>query len=311
MTTSEKGQAITVANRLRSEAQWRVWISHIKSAAIAEDVWGYMDPSLTDEEVKQPPVDSRDTFPQASEVNPNAISPLDLTDEDDYLKYSRMITIFEKERSFNHAIKKSLARMNAQILDGVSPDYHNILADRTTAREKLVRLALQFQPKGETRHQDLRNAWRYMVQTPMGKTSVERWLTDWSNLYDESKSAEVPDVCYQSATHLADRTAIRDFLQAVQPHDSYFSNTWRDRLQRPYERFSFQEVLSAYRSHRAVQDQSKKGNSSALAFAATLNGQQSGSQSSSQKKNPHCPRDHKDGSSTRVLVRGLKRESRN
>ncbi|KAJ6126050.1 hypothetical protein N7471_010543 [Penicillium samsonianum] len=276
MATSEGGQALSAVpwdQRLRSEAQWRVWISHIESAATAEEVWEYMDPDLSDEKVSKPPVDSRKTFPQASEVKEGATDPSDL-DEVQYLRFSRMVSLFEKERTFNNSIKKSIARINARILDCVSPEYHHILSDKKTAREKLVRLAQQFKPKGETRHQDLRNAWRYMLHTPIGKTSIERWLTNWSNLYDEAKSAEVPDICYRSTAHPEDRTAIRDFLQAVQPQDSYFSNHWRDKIQLPEVKMSFHEVLSAYRTHRSVQEQSKKGNSSAIAFAATLNGQQ-------------------------------------
>jgi Integrase core domain. len=276
MATSEGGQASSAVpwdQRLRSEAQWRVWISHIQSASTAEEVWEYMDPDLSDEKVSKPPVDSRKTFPQASEVKESATDPSDL-DEVQYLRYSRMVSLFEKERTFNNSIKKSIARINARILDCVSPEYHHILSDKKTAREKLVRLAQQFKPKGETRHQDLRNAWRYMLHTPIGKTSIERWLTNWSNLYDEAKSAEVPDICYRSTAHPEDRTAIRDFLQAVQPQDSYFSNHWRDKIQLPEVKMSFHEVLSAYRTHRSVQEQSKKGNSSAIAFAATLNGQQ-------------------------------------
>jgi hypothetical protein len=231
-----------------------------------------MDPDLPDEKLSKPPVDSRKTFPQANEVKEGATDPSNLN-ETEYLRYSRMVSLFEKERTFNNSIKKSIARINARILDCVSPEYHNILSDKKTAREKLVRLAQQFKPKGETRHQDLRNAWRYMLQNPIGKTSIERWLTNWSNLYDEAKSAEVPDICYHSAVHPEDRTAIRDFLQAVQPQDSYFSNHWRDKIQSPEVKLSFHEVLSAYRTHRSVQEQSKKGNSSAIAFAATLNGQ--------------------------------------
>ncbi len=44
--------------------------------------------------------------------------------------------------------------------------------------------------------QDLRNNWREVVETPINKTSLDRWLLDWSNLYDEAKAAKVPDMCY-------------------------------------------------------------------------------------------------------------------
>lgn len=99
-----------------------------------------MNPDLSDENVSQPPVDSRKTFPKANEVKEGAADPSDL-DETQYLRYSRIVSLFEKERTFNNSIKKSIARINARILDCVSPEYHNILSDKKTAREKLVRLA--------------------------------------------------------------------------------------------------------------------------------------------------------------------------
>lgn len=280
MANYEGGQASTEIpwdQRLRSEAQWRVWIGYIESAATAEEVWEYMDPDLPDEKVSKPPVDSRKTFPQANEVKEGAATASDL-DEAEYLKYTRMVSLFEKERAFNNSIKKSIARINSRITDCVSSEFHHILTGKKTPREKLVRLAQQFKPKGDTRRQDLRNAWRHLVKTPIGKTSFERWLTNWSNLYEEAKSSKVPDICYFDDDNPEDRDPIRDFLQAVEPQDEFFSNLWKEKMQRPGDQSSFHDVVSAYRTHRNSKEQSKRGNASAVAFAATLNGQQTGGQ---------------------------------
>jgi hypothetical protein len=116
-----------------------------------------MDPDLPDDKILQPPVDSRKTFPQVNKINPDVADASDL-DETQYLRYTRMVSLFEKERAYNNIIKKSIARINSRITDCVSAEFHHILTGKKTAREKLVRLAQQFKPKGDTRRQELRNA---------------------------------------------------------------------------------------------------------------------------------------------------------
>ena len=75
-----------------------------------------------------------------------------------------------------------------------------------------MRLKEQFAPKRNTRVQDLRNDWRKMVETPINKTLLERWLLNWLNLYDEAKAAKVLDVCYIDTEYPPDLIAIRDLL---------------------------------------------------------------------------------------------------
>ncbi|KAJ5337350.1 uncharacterized protein N7506_003242 [Penicillium brevicompactum] len=53
--TREDLMQVPLDQKLQSEAQWRVWIGHIKSAAVAEDVWDYLDPEKADDEVLQVP----------------------------------------------------------------------------------------------------------------------------------------------------------------------------------------------------------------------------------------------------------------
>ncbi len=49
--TREDLMQVPLDQKLQSEAQWRVWIGHIKSVAVAEDAWDYLDPEKADDEV--------------------------------------------------------------------------------------------------------------------------------------------------------------------------------------------------------------------------------------------------------------------
>jgi hypothetical protein len=206
------------------------------------------------------------------------------------MKYDRLCSQFDKKRALVAATQKALARINSYIIASVAKEYHSQLISCKTPRQKLVQLAILFKPKGSTRHQDLRNEWRRMISHPIGRTSLETWLTNWANLYDEAKAANVPDVCYTAEGYPPDAAPIRDLLQAIQPQDSYFANNWRKDLDQK-QPMTFHGVISAYRDHRKVQDQAKKGSSSPVALAATLNGEKTDSPRCVCGSTKHQPRD--------------------
>ena len=198
---------------LRDFSQWRVWISHIKSAAVAEDVWDYLDPDKSESEILKVPTMSASSreWPEPSRILPGAESIADLNSKE-LAEYKDLLYLFKEERTFKHSVSKAVARIQSKIKDWLAPEWHGILADVISLYHQLVRLKLQFAPKRNTRVQDLRNDWRKMVETPINKTSLDRWLLNWSNLYDEAKVAKVPDVCYTDAEYPPDSMAIRDLL---------------------------------------------------------------------------------------------------
>jgi hypothetical protein len=63
-----------------------------------------------------------------------------------------------------------------------------------------------------------------------------RCLFNWPNLYDEAKTAKVPDVCYTDEEYPVDSIPIRDLLQATQLQDAYFANQWSQRVTEYEER---------------------------------------------------------------------------
>jgi hypothetical protein len=308
MGKSEKTQGLEGDNTpgflLRNSSQWRVWISHIRSAAVAEDVWDYLDPDKTEAEILKVPTLSSRVWPEPSLIKPGAVSATDL-DARQLADYKDMLYLFKEERSFKHSISKAVARIQTKIKDWLAPEWHGILADVTSPYHQLVRLKQQFAPKKNTRVQDLRNDWRKMVDSPIGRTSLERWLLNWSNLYDEAKAAKVPDVCYTDEEYPPDSMAIRDLLQAIQTQDPYFANQWRQRLtdwedvrhSTASGQYStalvvmdrraptFHSVLSDYRDHRQVQNQAQNSSGAgSLSFTATLNGQLAGRRGDNSKK---------------------------
>jgi hypothetical protein len=159
MAYVEAGQAsVTVPNDqlLWSEAQWRVWISHVESAAMSENVWRYLDP---DEAIVPEVPDLPTRFLEPSELDQDAVDAIDLSDEL-FMKYDSLCSQFDKKRALVAATQKALAHINSYIIARVAKEYRSQLTSCKTPRQKLVQLAILFKPKGSTRHQDLRNEWR-------------------------------------------------------------------------------------------------------------------------------------------------------
>ncbi|KAJ5489184.1 hypothetical protein N7539_004074 [Penicillium diatomitis] len=178
--------------RLRSKPQWRVWINYIKSAAVSEGVWQYMDPDLSDDEVKTLP--NIEDPPTPEIVNPNVSDIADLTDKE-YKRFNRYTT------------------------HSVATEHHSRLVGCRNPREKLLKLKEHFAPEEDTRREELRQAWREMIRYKPRSTVIDQWLNGWTNLYDECKAADVLDVVYRP------KDPIRDFLRSTRTLDEFFYST--------------------------------------------------------------------------------------
>lgn len=271
---------------LRSDAQWRTWIAKVEAAATKGNVWHYMNPNLSEDEVRKAPVDSRDSYPHPREISDDA-SDVSQLSETEYKKYQRLTSEFDKETSWNESIRTKINKVDALIDANVAPEHRHILQGKVTPYEKLVRLKQQFEPKGDTSRQSVRNAWRDLVRRPIGRISIDKWLATWSNLYEEGKAMNIPDIAYHDDKgNPQDRDAIRDFLQAVESFDEVFVSLWRKDIMNKDFKISFQDMLAAYRNHRNAKGVAKSlGNSSSIAFAATLNGPQEGQISTQGSQN--------------------------
>ncbi|KAJ5900417.1 uncharacterized protein N7473_004487 [Penicillium subrubescens] len=269
--------------RLRSKPQWRVWIDYIKSAAVSEGVWQYMDPDLSDDEVKTLP--NIEDPPTPEMVNPDVSDIAELTDEE-YKRFNRYTTQWTLHRPIWKEAWKGLNRLNDKITSSVATEHHSRLVGCRTPREKLLKLKENFAPEEDTRREELRQAWREMIRYKPRSTVIDQWLDSWTNLYDECKAADVPDVVYRP------KDPIRDFLRSTRTLDEFFYSTWMRQVK--LETPTFLHVIEEYRRRHEELSESKKGGSSALAMYAntTLFGRkpgQSGQNPSRDEYRKRCP----------------------
>ena len=85
-----------------------------------------------------------------------------------------MVTLFDKERSFNEQVRNKINRIDSLIYHNVALEHRHILEGKNTPYAKLVRLTQQFAPKGDNRRQRVRNAWRDLVKRPLKGQSIDK-----------------------------------------------------------------------------------------------------------------------------------------
>ncbi|GLI76330.1 hypothetical protein PoHVEF18_004602 [Penicillium ochrochloron] len=198
-------------------------------------------PDLSKDQVKK----TRQEFeglkmPHPSDIKPGVQNEEDL-EEDDYETFTMMSYVYKIEDSHRRHFEEDLSRMNQLIVLSLAAEYHYLIADRQSPRDKLLRLAKLFRPKPEIYWQGMRNAWRKMILSSPSNNNVQAWLKKWACVYEEAKAANVPDVS------CGDKPVILDFLHAVlktRPKGEYFSLRWQHMIEKV--EYSFYDVLWDY-----------------------------------------------------------------
>ncbi|KAJ5364563.1 uncharacterized protein N7496_010276, partial [Penicillium cataractarum] len=121
------------------------WKGHIKAAAEAQEVWQYIDPDLSDQEIS--------TIPKG--LQPPDIQTLDLSaDERAHLTY--LVSAYKKKQKQWDKVKERLAKINQLIIQRVDRDVDELILGISSPREQLKLLKGRFTTREEDRWLRLR-----------------------------------------------------------------------------------------------------------------------------------------------------------
>lgn len=245
--------------KLKTSAQWRVWIAHIRSYAQGYAVWEYLDPA-----VEAPPELTKPEYPHPSEAREGAESIRDLR-QTDMAVWEYVRDQYKERKSEYERVQRYLPQMTRIIRDTLAPEHFHYLADEDTPRKQLVKLKEIFAPSDIRRLLDVRDEWfRLRIASPKG-TNLDTWLTKWIALYEECKSAGVKQM-------ESDYECVYDFLLAVKPHSPAFFAIWYEKTIGERKAVKFHELVTNFRSYAAAEKQGRDTNPK-ISFA-TLHGQQ-------------------------------------
>ncbi|KAJ5343424.1 uncharacterized protein N7506_003248 [Penicillium brevicompactum] len=253
------GGAVSSTPKLKTSAQWRVWIAHIRSYAQGYAVWEYLDPA-----VEAPPELEKPEYPHPSEAREGAESIRDLR-QTDMAVWEYVRDQYKERKSEYERVQRYLPQMTRIIRDTLAPEHFHYLADEETPRKQLVKLKEIFAPSDIRRLLDVRDEWlRLRIASPKG-TNLDTWLTKWIALYEECKSAGVKQM-------ESDYECVYDFLLAVKPHSPAFFAIWYEKTIGERKAVKFHELVTNFRSYVAAEKQGRDTNPK-ISFA-TLHGQQ-------------------------------------
>jgi hypothetical protein len=263
-----------------SQADWDEWIDLIRLRARTADVWEYVDPSTSQDEL---PRLLEPVFPKPSNVKSGKTSYAALSeDEKDELRILR-----EGHRSVEKEYKKqkaALTSLRSYITSVVARNINTYILGIDSVYETLVALKGRVAPTDSARQLYLSTQYA-KVKTGPKNQNFEVWLQEWEKTYNDCKKIDLPDV-------QGDR-AIRDFLMAVEPVSPNWALTWRVEFDKhdwaEDHVISISRLVEIYRNYRRLEAAQQKNRDQFGANAASFKDEAAKAPTSSRKKDtPTC-----------------------
>lgn len=202
---------------LSQQSDWLVWYAHIRSIAVSYRLWEYVNP----EETMTLPMPNEPIRPIFAETFTQGEAMVDLNNHQlalwqelrrEYeIDYKRFETIDNRARALFHTIMGSLSINNRRLV-----------SNAITSRDTLSTLYNIYAPTNESRKRHVIRQWHALQQGPSRDRSIEKWLTNWENIYTEASQMEIAEA--------TESRALYDFLEAVGSLSPHFTEYWTNHL---------------------------------------------------------------------------------
>src|SRR5437764_13351224 len=259
--------AVTSARTiLKGPDDWIPWLEMVKSTATTGQVWEYVDPSKTADQI---PALTEPVWPESSSL------PLTAEERDSGIltaahkeQLSELRSLYKLRLSRYDQRKASLASLHRFIQETVHPArvHHTFNCD--SVHQMLVNLQQRLKPRDDVRRLQLTDQYRELQKSPKNKY-LDTWIINWEKVYREGIALTQPIVQKD--------TAVQDFLRAVFDLTPDFSSFWTNTIQsidNIDKRPSLYDIIDRFRLQPQILGTSaSKAGSSRSAFAATLQGQ--------------------------------------
>ncbi|KAF2465256.1 uncharacterized protein BDR25DRAFT_378892, partial [Lindgomyces ingoldianus] len=174
---------------LNTTNDWDRWIYLQKSVAQQLFVWEYCNPELSAAEVRilgDEPVEPTYDDHQSGATKPSEMDAKNLSGYTaDHNQWERKITEYK-------TLRKSLARMGAEISRTIALQHYFLIKDHNDAYNKLVALKRQLAPTSSNRQRILIEQYRALQKKP--RKDFDAWLSEWLQTVGQYRRANLPDV---------------------------------------------------------------------------------------------------------------------
>lgn len=227
---------------LASQNDWDEWIEVVKSIAIGDDIWEFINPD-TPESSLLPLEEPRTPMPADIDPRKTTFSSLDEDEKEELreLRRERRRKLEQYDRQ-----RRAMKAMRIRIQETVSRTNLPYTFDCDTVYHMLVQLQQQLSPTDDIRERELILQY-HRVKAPPKNQNVDIWLRDWQRIYDKCRKQQIPDT--------DGNRAVRDFLSAVQAIEPGFSTYWRNKLIDGDGRITLPEIVKRFREYQSESSQ--------------------------------------------------------
>lgn len=257
MTITESTKII-----LNSPDNWKVWLQLKRHACVAKEIWPYLDPSISDENIMVIPTPIAPT-PNTVKggrkkrvmgnptTSPDGGGPIEVVThperdhivedlsgiEREELRFLR--DQYTRKESEVKAMTRAMGELVENIYATLDTEFITLLEDTTSARQMLVILKNYFAPSDLAAEDSLLDDWHQLANKPT--TEVEIWLNKWDMLYKQGVKLVLSDFTGMRAQ--------RHFVDAIGKH---VNSGWKDRREDDFQDelyfISFEQLLKNFRN---------------------------------------------------------------
>jgi hypothetical protein len=255
---------------LKSSSDWIKWLFYVESAAKQDEIWQYIDPATPAKVLVEPTKPKRLTLEELR-ARDEAQKELDKYEQEDYR---------DAKREYDQR-KKALSSLFTKMQGSIDSKYYSILIGATTPRQILEKVKPYFAPSTLGREHQVRRDYKSVLEQKISSTDLDEWISRWTEVYTEAKALNLPEVATE------DR-AIDDFLTAVEPLASAFTNLVQATLIQNDNKYSLLQIVEQFReAARRVKTAPQRANHSAFV------GQKEGQKERPKPRDPcFCGKEH-------------------
>src|SRR5947207_805582 len=193
--------AVTTARTiLKGPDEWIPWLEMVKSTATTGQVWEYVDPSKTTEEL---PDLTEPTWPEPNDLALTAEEQAGTLTAAHKEELSELRSLYKLRLNRYDQRKAALANLYRFIQETVHPDRVHYIFNCDSVCQMLVNLQSCFKPKDDVRRLQLTDQYRELQKSPKNK-NLDSWLINWEKVYREGIVLTQPIVQKD--------TVVQDFL---------------------------------------------------------------------------------------------------
>lgn len=256
----------TIAARiiLRSPDDWIPWLEMVKSTATTGQVWEYVDPSRTADQIPkfiEPQWPEPSDLPRTEEERAGTLTAAHKEE------LTELRSLYKIRLNRYDQRKAALAHLHRFIQETVHPDRIHHTFDCDSVYRMLVNLKQRLKPRDDVRRLQLTEQYRELQKSPKNK-NLDTWITSWEKVYREGIALTQPIV--------QKGIAVQDFLRTIFDIAPDFSSFWTNTIQNiddEHQRPDLYTVIDRFRIHRQILGVESRSTTSRAAFGATLQGQ--------------------------------------